>query len=192
VNRGDIVEAGNLVTGNLKDGHGRVGAHALGVAFHEAFDGAFAEQLFAGGFAAGHDQRSGHALQIPLEGAAEGLVEVVDVEDQAAVFSSVGAEVADVGIAAELHLNAGGGERREIGSHDRDSAAEVAERRSGHTLVFDLDQSRNAAFDGLLEKGEGAGGAVFGGELGMEAARHLFADRLAGLASGLRRCPLRL
>jgi hypothetical protein len=35
--------------------------------------------------AAGHDQAGGQPLDVPFEGARQGLVEVVEVEDQAAL-----------------------------------------------------------------------------------------------------------
>ncbi len=73
--------------------------------------------------------RSGHALQVPLEGAADGFVEVVDVEDEAAVGRGKSAEVAHMGVAAELADDAGGGQHGQVGGHDRHGAAKVAEGR---------------------------------------------------------------
>ena len=69
-----------------------------------------AAAVFVAGRAAGQHQRGGHALQVPLEGAADGLVEVVDVEDQPAVGRGIGAQVAHMGVAAELAHDAGGGQ----------------------------------------------------------------------------------
>ena len=76
------------------------------------------------------------SLEVPLEGSADGLVEVVDVEHQPPVGSSVGAKVAHMRIAAELGDNAGIGQRRQVGGHHRHGAAEVAEGRVGHHLVL--------------------------------------------------------
>jgi len=53
------------------------------------------------------DEAGGHALDVPLEGAVDGFVEVVDVKDEAAVWRGEGSEVADVGVAAELVGDAG-------------------------------------------------------------------------------------
>ena len=63
------------------------------------------------------------------KGPADGLVEVVDVEDEAAVGRGEGAEVADVRVAAELGVDAGVGAEREIVGHDGHGSAEEAEGR---------------------------------------------------------------
>ncbi len=89
-------------------------------------------RLLVSGFAAGEDERSGHALQVPLEGAADGFVEVVDVEDEAAVGCGEGAEVAHMRVAAELRFDAGIGQDGQVGGHHRRGAAKVAEGRLGH------------------------------------------------------------
>ena len=67
-------------------------------------------------------------LDVPLERARQGLVEVVDAEDEPAVRGGVRPEVGQVGIAAELHGQAGAGNLREVGSHQVGGAAEERER----------------------------------------------------------------
>ncbi len=59
--------------------------------------------------AAGGDLEAGRqALEVPLERAGEGLVEVVDVEDELALGRGEPPEVGQMGVAAQLHLEAGG------------------------------------------------------------------------------------
>ena len=65
--------------------------------------------LNVSGLAPGQDEAGGEAFDVPLEGAEGGLVEVVDVEDEAAVGAGEGAEVANMGVAAELAADAGVG-----------------------------------------------------------------------------------
>ncbi len=139
--------------------------------------------------AAGEHERGGHALQVPLEGAANGFVEVVDVEDEAAVGRGVGAEVAHVGVAAELADDAGGGERGEVGGHHRHSAAKVAEGRCGHELVLELDERGNAAAHGALEQRERRRLARLGVEGVVLLAAHLLAPRLAQVRGVLLELP---
>ena len=135
--------------------------------------------------AAGEKDRRGEALDVPLEGAADGFVEVVDVEDEAAVGAAVGAEVEQVGVAADLRHDAGVGVRGEVGGHDGHGAAKEAERRRGHALVFELDELRQAAAHAVVQDVErlvGAGGAVEGAVGG---AGELFAGADAeGVALG--------
>ena len=73
----------------------------------EGVGGVAAVAVLGASLAAGEDEAGGHALDVPLEGAADGFVEVVEVEDEAAVGRGKGAEVADVRVAAELGEDAG-------------------------------------------------------------------------------------
>src|SRR5215203_1018384 len=56
--------------------------------------------------AAGHHEARGEALDIPLPGSRQGLVEVVEVEEQGALRGGVRPEVQQVGVAAQLGLDA--------------------------------------------------------------------------------------
>ncbi len=116
--------------------------------------------VFGSGLAPGEEDAGGHALDVPLEGTGDGLVEVVDVEDDAAIETGEGAEVADVGVSAELVEDGGVGGEGEIGGHDGDGSAEVAEGREGHALVLEVDEGGDAAAHGGVEELEGVGGAV--------------------------------
>jgi hypothetical protein len=88
----------------------------------------------------GHGQAGGQALDVPLPGARQRLVEVVDREHEVAFGRAEPAEVGQVGVAARLHphpRDRGGGQ---VGSHDRRRAAEERERRRRHPPVPDRHQ----------------------------------------------------
>ena len=57
--------------------------------------------------ARGNEDADGQALDVPLPRTGQGLVEVVDVEDEAALGRCVEAEVREVGVAATLHIEPG-------------------------------------------------------------------------------------
>ena len=116
-------------------------------------------RIAGGGFlvarlASGKDDGCGHAFEVPLEGAADGFVEVVDVEDEAAVGCGEGAEIADVGVAADLRFDAGVGDDGEICSHDGSRSTEEDEGRLRHELMLELEQGGNAAALGALKQGK--------------------------------------
>ena len=123
----DALQAVDHVARKLEHGHAREGVHVGAVAGQEGAGGVMAGTVLGAGFATGEDEAGGHALDVPLEGAADGLVEVVDVEDEAAVGRGEGAEVADVGVAAELGVDAGVGAEGEIAGHDGHRSAKESE-----------------------------------------------------------------
>src|SRR5208337_970193 len=104
-------------------GHFAECLHLRGVAQDALFNGAPDGRVLVAGVAAGDRDGGCHALEVPLEGAADGFVEVVDVEDQASVGRGIGANVADVRVSAELADDAGVGQSGQVGGHDRDGAA---------------------------------------------------------------------
>ncbi len=75
------------------------------------------------------------ALDVPLEWARRGLVEVVDVEHQAALRRAEDAEVREVRITAQLHPQAGRRRRGEIIGHHQRRAPEECERGDHHAAV---------------------------------------------------------
>ena len=83
-----------------------------------------------------------------------------------------------MGVAAELADDAGGGEDREIGGHDRDRAPEIAEGRGGHELILELDEGGKAAAHGVREQFGGGYGPRLGFEFVVLLAAHLLAPRL--------------
>ena len=145
-------DAVHLETGGIDGGHFGQGAHEPSVVVDAQLGGLARRGVLVAGFAPGKHQRGGHALQVPLEGSADGLIEVVDVEDEAAVGRGKCAQVADVGIAADLGEDAGIGQAAQVGGHHGNGAAEIAEGRLGHELPLELDQRRDAAAGGMLEE----------------------------------------
>ena len=81
-----------------------------------------------GAVAAGHGEACDEPLDVPLERAGQGLVEVVDAEDEAPIGGGEPAEVGEVRVAAELHLQAGPRRVGEIRCHVRRGPAEERER----------------------------------------------------------------
>ena len=83
------------------------------------------------------------------------LVEVVDVEEQVAFRRGEQAEVDEVGIAAELDLDARARADREVGGHRQRRAAIERERRDRHPAIADRDELRDPGRRLLLEEGDG-------------------------------------
>jgi len=137
-------QAVDLMAGEFDDRHGSKGTHGAAVLRDELMYGGVAGSTADAGFAAGEDNGRGQALDVPLEGAADGFVEVVDVEDEAAVRACVGAEVEDMGVSAELGEQAGVGLAGEIGGHDGHGPSIEAKGRGRHARVLDGKQRLDA------------------------------------------------
>ncbi len=82
-----------------------------------------------------HHQAGGQAGHVPLEGPGQGLVEVAQVEVEVALGRGPQAEVQDVGVTAELDLDAAVRPGGEVGRHDGGGAAVEVPRRKGHALM---------------------------------------------------------
>ena len=90
--------------------------------------------------AAGDREARHEPLDVPLERPWQRLVEVVDAEDQPPVRSGEDAEVREVRVAAELHLQVGVRRRGEIARHERGAAPVEGERGDEHAPVPDRDE----------------------------------------------------
>ena len=90
--------------------------------------------------AAGDHHAGSQPLEIPLPGRRQGLVEVVDVEDDAPLGRGETAEVRQVGVAAGLHADPRDRCRREVGRHDRGRSAIESEGRLHHPGKADRHQ----------------------------------------------------
>ena len=168
-------QAVDLMAGELEDGHGGEGAHGTAVLGDELKYGGVAGSATGTGYAAGENDGGGHAFDVPLEGAADGFVEVVDVEGEAAVGSFKGAEVEDVSVSAKLGEEVGVGLAGEVGSHDGHGSAIETEGTSCHALVLDGDERLDAgALDGK-EEFQRRGGAGSKIEIGVGLAGDLAA-----------------
>ncbi len=64
-----------------------------------------------------HNDAGSQAFQVPLPGTWKCLVEVVDIEDEVAFWHGEEAEVAQVRIPADLHLDTGDGSVRQVPCH---------------------------------------------------------------------------
>ena len=89
----------------------------------------------------GGDGEAGrHSLDVVLEGAGEGLVEVVQVEQQHPFGRREPAEVREVGIPAQLGLQPRRRRVLQIGGHDLGGTPVEGERRHHHPTVTHGDQ----------------------------------------------------
>nr|WP_231907587.1 hypothetical protein [Oerskovia enterophila] len=84
-------------------------------------------------------------LEVPLEGAAVRLVEVVDVEDQRALGGCEPAEVREVRVAAELDGQVRARPGAEVGRHDRGRPPVEREGGGGHASHAERDERRDPA-----------------------------------------------
>src|SRR5215212_9456454 len=90
-----------------------------------------------------HPEACGEAFYVPLPRPVQGLVEVVEVEEQGALRGGVRTEVQEVGVAAELGLDAGLRGAREIVGHDDGRSPQERERGGHHTRVADRQELLN-------------------------------------------------
>ena len=111
--------------------------------------GAFRSGAAMPGLPAGQHDAGRHALEVPLEGSADGLVEIVQIEDQFAVRGGERPQVLHVRISTQLSQQAGVGQPPEVRRHDGRGAAEERERRRFHALVADRQQLCDPAFLGF-------------------------------------------
>jgi len=160
----------------LEDGHIGEEAHAFAIALEEMGGGLIGGGVFDVGGAAGKEEAGAEAFDVPLEGTAEGFVEVVDVEDEVSVDAGIGAEVADVGVAAELGDDAAVGKARKVVGHDGDGSAEKAEGGGGHEPVAKGEEARETAAQAFAEEGEGVAMAQAGVPGSVLRAGMLFAE----------------
>ena len=160
--------------------HRRELAHRLAVGAGRGQDGVAGLLRGEVAVAPGDREARREALQVPLPGPRQGLVEVVDVHHQAAVGGGEDAEVRQVGIAACLDLQPGLGGLREVHRHDRRGAAIEGERRGEHPPVADRDQLVDAALGLVLEHLDRISPARRRLPFAVARARNLLARRLAG------------
>ena len=94
---------------------------------------------------AGHHEAGAEPLQVPLPGRRERLVEVVDGEDDPPLRGGEAAEVAQVGVAAALDADPGGGRRGQVGRHGERRPPVERERRADHAPVAEREQLGHAS-----------------------------------------------
>ena len=107
--------------------------------------------------ATGDDEARRKALQVVLERARQGLVEVVEVEQQRAFGRREHTKVQEVRIPAELHVEAGARRVLQVGGHHLRRAAVEREGRHHHATVPHRDEIRLAERVLFLEHADGIG-----------------------------------
>ncbi len=180
---GDLGEQGLDVEARVPDvevSHRRELPHRLAVAAHGAEHGGPGLRRGEVAVSPGDLEAGGEALEVPLPGPREGLVEVVDVHDQAAVGCGEDAEVREVGIAARLDPQAGVRGLGEVHRHDRRGAAVEGEGRGQHPPVADRDELGDAALGLVREHLDRVFAARRRLPFAVTGAGGLLARRLAG------------
>ena len=117
----------------------------------------------------GDNQAGRQALDVPLPWRRQSFVEIIDVEENVALWSSETAEIHEVSVAAGLHADPGCRGRSQIGGHQGGRAPIEGEGRLGHSPETDRDQPRDAPFVGLSEEINGV--ASFIGRLPAAVSR---------------------
>jgi len=184
-----IAESMDLKTSDVQKRETGKGAHVIAVAQDAMLDSIARRDLFVLRFAPGKHYGSSHPLEVPLEWTSNCFVEVVNVKDKPAVGRGKGAKVANVGVAADLRFDPGVGNDSEVSGHDRSRSAKEDEGRLRHKLVFEFEQSRDAASLGALEKCKRRTLAALDVELVVFLSAELLAPRVSQIASFFRRYP---
>ncbi|MCY1516800.1 hypothetical protein D9M68_514540 [compost metagenome] len=173
---------GDAVVPGVEHAHLRVGLHPVPVAAHRV-----AHQVVGGvggmaQMACGHHEAGAQPLQVPLPRTGAGFVEIIEVEQQRALRRGIAAEVAHMGVAADLHGQARVGRAGEIVRLDDRSAAVEGERRFQHAAVAQRDQAGHAPLAADLEQRDRI--AVQVARRLVRAAWHLLPDGLAAFEAG--------
>ena len=119
------------------------------------------------------------ALDVPLPGARERLVEVVDVEHELALGRREHAEVRQVSVAAALHVQPRARRSREVVGHDLGRATVEGERGHEHPAVADRHELGDARARLVLEQSDRVGAICVRLVLGVAGSWDLGAGRLA-------------
>ncbi len=182
----------HLMAHELEEGEFAELVHQHAVGVDALANGELGVFILVARFAGGEHERDGEPLEVPFEGRLRGFVKVVDVKEELAVGSGETAKIAHVGVAADLDVDAGRGQRGEVLGHERDRAAVETERRGGHAGVLQRQELANSSLLGGADAGDGI--AVLGRfPLGVVGAGEVVAAvlsrmmRCCRVRSGLRR-----
>jgi hypothetical protein len=164
---------------DVERAHRRVVAHPLPVGARGSDDGprgfAFGQPYMA----PGQDDAGGQPLEIPLPWRRQGLVEVVDVENDLPLGCGEAAEVRQMRVAAGLDPDSGGGGGGEIRRHHVRRAAIEREGRLHHPAEPDGYQARHPAGVRFVEQVDQVSPIPWRLPLAVRFARDLVAQRLA-------------
>src|SRR5205807_823624 len=100
-------------------------------------------------FTPGEHDAGGHSLNVPLPWTAEGLIEIIHIEDDLGVGRGEKAEVVYMSVASQLHFYPGVLGGRQVSGHDFHSPAKKREQRERHALKFDRNQLGYTALAGF-------------------------------------------
>ncbi len=128
---------------------------------------------------AGHDEARGEALDVPLPRRREGLVEVVDGEDDLPLRGGEAAEVAEVRVAAGLDAEARDGRGREVGGHGERRAPVEREGRLRHAPVAEGKEIGHPPLLGFEDEVDRVGAALRRRPCGVGFARARLPQLLA-------------
>jgi hypothetical protein len=176
----------DLVVNNLEHRHGGKDVHHAPVLLGKVENRIAAHRPLYTGFPASQDQARSKAFNVVLKRSTHGFVEVVDVEDQAAIGRCIRPEVQYMGVTAELRRDASIWMAGEVRSHNRDRPAKEAERTGGHPLILYRDKTGHTPNHGLAQQLERLMFAGRGQKVGVRTPRELLARAEAqGLAIGV-------
>ena len=113
----------------------------------------FAEAIVA---TSDHEARR-ETLEVPFPGCREGLIEVVDGEDDLPLRGGEATEVNQVAVSAALHADAGGRSGRQIGRHGERRASVKGEGRQNHAPVAKGKEFGDAPLVGLQHQADRLG-----------------------------------
>ena len=141
-----FIDLGHVDVGvvDVEGAHVRVGMHALAIGSDRDVGGALALVLGEPTSPGGNDAARCQTLDVPLERASKRLVEVVHVEQQVALRRGEEAEVREVGVAAELDIQAAVRMTGQVRTHGQGRATIERRRRDCHPAVPDGDQLGDA------------------------------------------------
>ena len=127
----------NVRVPDIQSGHPRQAGHLPAIA-RSHFNGGGTSFLGCELTVPGCDDHAGgEPLEVPLPRPRQGLVKVVDVEHQLALRRGEQPEVGQVGIAANLGVQARPRRGRQIGGHDQRGSTEEGEWRDQHPPITD-------------------------------------------------------
>ena len=166
---------------DLQVGHRGEVAHRLPVAGHGSRDDLAAVLAGEPVVPPGDFQAGRQPLDIPLPRAGQRLIEVVDVEDKAALGRAEDAEVRQVRIGARLHGQPGHRGGGQVSGHRQRRAAVVGERGDHHPAPPHRHQLRNPRPGLLFQQGQRVRPARRRVEHRMAVPRHCGPRRLTPL-----------
>jgi len=106
-------------------------------------------------FSPGKNEARRQTFQVPFPGRTNGLVKIVDIENETAIRRGVCAQVANVSVAADLHKNLRARQRSQVSGHHRNVPAEVTKGRERHARHLDRHQLWNALAIRFRNDGDG-------------------------------------